>query len=340
MNRVVHCVRLLSARLACAILMLGSAASASSAQSTGPYFDAGSQPRPQYELRVRVAYNHASRHDFAAPVFLFANRPRVIDAHELRTEFDLRIGLTPALAIQAVVPVSYRVVDVTLDGLLVNADAQLASPKLTLTGFGVCDPTLTLAYRFVHAAEVSAYGEFGTRVPIDDNPGSSTLPRRIPLGTGQNLLTFGLGGNGQSGALAVSFAYHFDFSLGNAATYLVRRTDNQSYTSGSLSGTLDHRITARLRYALSEIFSLAVEPEFRVIEQPELVDRNTTFAFTKDDVRYDLSAELSLALQLYAGHTLSLAYRNAFAKSWDDDPFFPIAIPARGVSLLWQVTAQ
>ena len=318
--------------------LCGGATNSARAQDLGPYFAPDALPRPGYELRLRVAYYQASRTNFGAPVFLFAQPPLRLDAHELRSELDLRIAVMPSLALQAVVPLVYRSTDVTLSEVVINDRQQLAPAVFNVSAFGVADPTLGLAYRFVHGDAVSAYAGLGARVPLDDNPGSTTLPSRMPLGTGQTAFHAEVGIALRGHPLSGGFAYRIVYAPGNAATYLVRRVGSQGYTSGSFGSSVGHRLTLEARYALTHALSLSLQPEWSVAEQPPLVSRNATFSVPGADARQELAAELSLHFKPSASHTLVLGYRHLFLESWKRDPFFPTAMPARGLSLTWEVT--
>jgi hypothetical protein len=319
----------------CALLLW---ASAVHADGQGPYFEARALPRPGYELRLGLRYHDVERTDFAAPVFLLPQQPRRIEARELRLELDLRLSVTSALAIQTVVPLSLREVDAELEGVLVSIDEQLPAQTLDLSSWGVSDPLLGAAYRFLRGELLAAYAEAGVRIALDDNPGALTLPTRVPLGTGQSRLYLGAGANLLVNAFDASLAYRFEYSPGYTATYLLRRTGPQSYTNGSLDSSIAHRVSASAGYAISRALSLRLSPEWVMAEQPRIVERDATFALLAERWLHEIAIEAELRWHLGEQHLIALSYRHFLLESWNEDPFFPIAIPERGVGLSWHVT--
>jgi hypothetical protein len=307
------------------------------AQSSGPFFEPQALPRTGYELRVSLRYHTASRDQFAEPVFLFAQFPLEIQARELRAEFDLRIALTPALAVQVILPLATRWVDASFYGLQVSSDEQLAAPSRALTSTGMADPTLAVAYRFVRWQGWAAHADLGARLAIDDNPGAFTFPTRVPLGTGQNLLYAGIGGSVRLGRLDASVAYRFEYSPGNATAYLVRRIAPQSYTSGAVSARIGHAVQVEAAYALAERWSLRLAPEWTSTQFPELETSAGAVAWSATTWLHVLVIGVELRWRLAAAHTLALGYRHDLISDVADDPFFPIQIPSRGLGLSWQV---
>jgi hypothetical protein len=130
----------------CSLLFLHATARA---EDEGPYFEAGSLPRPSYELRLSLRYHDATRTTFAVPVFLFAQPVQRIHARELLASFDLRLAITPALAVQAIVPLAARWADARLEGLLVCHAAVARSRSALVRSWGsrcharACVPILT-----------------------------------------------------------------------------------------------------------------------------------------------------------------------------------------------------
>src|SRR4029077_1923524 len=124
--------------------------------------------------------------DFSRPIYLIAQGLSRLHARDLVLQFDLRLSITPAFALQIVLP--WMVRDVAARGvrLEVSADQSLGARSWTLSSWGLGDPTLALGYRFWRAPPWAVYAELGATVPIDDNPGAAALPQRVPLGTGQH----------------------------------------------------------------------------------------------------------------------------------------------------------
>jgi hypothetical protein len=327
---------------ACAMLVCSSFGSllwtgAARAQSSGPFFEPQALPRTGYELRVSLRYHDVSRDEFAAPVFLVAQFPLQIHARELRAELDLRMALTPALAVQVVIPLATRSVSAQFYGLQVSSDEQLTAPSRTLSSTGMADPTLALAYRFLRWQGWAAHADLGGRLAIDDSPGAFTFPTRVPLGTGQNLLYAGIGGSVRLGRLDVSVAYRFEYSPGNAATYLIRRIGPQSYTSGSLAPRIGHAVQAEAAYAIAPQWSVHLAPEWTSTQFPELETSAGALAWSSIRWLHVLMIGVELRWQFAAAHTLALGYRHDLISDVADDPFFPIEIPSRGLGLSWHV---
>src|SRR5882724_9917873 len=115
---------------------------------TGPYFDPESLAPAGYELRVCADYYDVSRTDFSRPIYLIAQGLSRLHARDLVLQFDLRLSITPAFALQIVLP--WLVRDVAARGvrLEVSADQSLDARSWTLASWGLGDPTLALGYRF------------------------------------------------------------------------------------------------------------------------------------------------------------------------------------------------
>jgi hypothetical protein len=307
------------------------------AEPDGAYFEAGALPRAGYELRTRLSYSVASRTDFESPVFLFAQAPRTIDAFEVRGDLDLRIGLAESLALQVVVPLVYRNVETTFDAVVLSPAQVLEPASLRLDGFGLGDSTLALSLRFAQSELVSAFVDLGTLVPLDDNPGSTTLPKRIPAGAGQSALFMGLGANLSLGKVDATLSYRITYSPGDNATYLIRRVGNQAFTSGALGPFVAHHVVGQLSYTATPLLQLQLRPDWSYAEQPELVQRHGTQAVPGPSGRHEVGIEVALRFTLNAHHRITLGNRYTLLQSQSDDPFYPLVIPARGPNLTWQV---
>ena len=308
------------------------------AEAEGPFFEPHALPRSGYDLRLRAAYYTARRDVFDAPVFLFAQPLRRLSADALHIELDLRIAITSHLAFQALMPVSARFVHATFDGLLVSQRQQLAPAELSLSNVGLADPTLLVAYRVLRSAALDGYLEGGSRVALSDNPGGLTLPRQVPLGTGQSALLLGAGAGLRAGRLSASLAYRFEYYPGNAATYLIRRVGPQGYTSGSLDARVGHSVHAEAAYAVSSALSARITPVWSAIELPELVTPQGSVRWLEGSFLQELAVAVEVRFQYDARHAIALAYREPLLASWNDDPFFPIAMPARGVGVTWHAS--
>ena len=258
----------------------------------------------------------------------------------MRGELDLRVGIARGLALQAVVPIVYRSVETTLDAVVISPSQVLEPASFTRDGFGLGDATLGLSLRFVECPLLSAFADLGTLVPLDDNPGSPTLPERIPAGAGQSALFLGLGAVLSTGSLATTLSYRIAYSPGDNATYLVRRVGNQGYTSGALAPWLTHQVTAQLAYTATPLLQLMLRPDWRYAEQPALVARDGTIPIPGPSGRHELGIEVVLRFTLNAHHSIAVGNRYTLLESHSDDPFYPLVMPMRGPSLTWQVTGD
>ena len=316
------------------------AASAARAEPLGPFFELDSLVEPGYELRLSVAYYTAERSDYRQLVFLVAQPVQRITSYELRSELDFRLSISKQLALQAVLPVTVRAADVELQNVVVARSQALPGQTLELRGAGVADPTLALGYRVLELEMFRVQLDLGTRVPLDDNPGSPILPERLPLGTGQNQLFVGAGGGLRAGRFELSLGYRFEYHPGSTATYLVRQIGTQGYTSGALDSFLAHRVSAAVSYALDSVWSAQLAPDFRADEQPLLVERDSTTQFLPDQYRYELLFSASIEARFDPHNALRLRYSQPLLHGWDEDPFFPISIPEQGVRLTWIFSAR
>lgn len=194
-------------------------------------------------LESRIAY--ARRSDFRYPVFLFQQPVEQILARELRTELDFRFRLFPALYAQFIVPYSWRQADVLFAPVAISSDQVLSEHWLDLENHGLADASVGLVVRAYAARGFTAQLHAGVVIPRDDNPGSNTVPTRLPLSTGQTefylepLLGVSLG------AVSLGARYRLGVHPGNVATYLIRKIDVQSYAAGALGPFLTHEFELR-----------------------------------------------------------------------------------------------
>ncbi|HKP62138.1 MAG TPA: hypothetical protein VJV78_35645 [Polyangiales bacterium] len=291
-----------------------------------------------FELRFSVDYHTASRDDFSRPIFLIAQPLEQLTAHQLTVRADLRLSITPRLALQISLPWAWRGLDGRTSGLVISGDQALAGIDFSLSGSGVGDPLLGLAYRFWTKRPWRAWADLGATIPIDDNPDSSIFPRRVPIGTGQHMLFVGAGVSLEQ-PIPISLAYRFGYSPGEHATYLVRRTAAQSFTSGALGPYIRQRISAAASVPLFSVLSLWLMPEWLINEQPLLVERGGSRMVQYESWTHELNLQLALRVQL-GPHRLELHGSLPVLGSWDADPFFPITIPERGVGVTWQLVGS
>jgi hypothetical protein len=305
----------------------------------GPFFEPQALEPMGYELRVSADYYDASRTDFTRPIFLIAQGLSRLHARQLGLTIDLRLSITPALALQLVLP--WMVRDVAARGvdLVVNADQRVPARSWTLSSWGLGDPTLAIGYRAFRREPWSIYADLGATIPIDDNPGAPGLPSRVPLGTGQHELFAGAGAT-LDRPIAVSVAYRFGYSPGEHAAFLVRRVANQSYTSGALAAFAHHRVMAAAELTLSRRFSVRLAPTLNVTQVPLLIEFGGTRQIEKELLAIELDLAAAVRLRLSAEHRLELRGSLPLIAATDHDPFFPIVGPAQGIGIAWFFTGS
>jgi hypothetical protein len=319
--------------LAVALVMLCSSARA----DTAAFFEPRALEANGYELRVTAGYFAAARDDFARPIFLIAQPLTSLSAHQVLLQADLRLRITPALALQCVLPFMVRELDGRSYGLQVSRTQQLASQSFSLTSSGLADPLLAASYRFVRSPPWAAYGELGATFPIDDDPGSPVFPSRVPLGTGQHVLFAGLGASLRE-PLRLSLGYRFGFSPGEHAAFLVRRAGPQSYTSGAVTSTVLQRVQAAAEVTPWRALSLQLMAAWTLRSLPDLVEyAGASTRFLGENWAQEVSLGVAVRVQIAPGHRLELRGELPIMSMVDVDPYFPMVMPAQGVGITWLV---
>jgi hypothetical protein len=320
-----------------ALLLLLVLAAASSVQAQGgPFFEPDALAHSPLDLRVTAAYHDAERSDFTRPVFLIAQPLANLHMHEFLLQADLRLRLTPALALQLVVPVLWRELRARSYGLQVSRQQLLAGRSVSLSSAGLGDPLLGLAYRFLRAAPWAAYAELGSTFPVDDNPGSSIVPTRVPLSTGQHLWFAGLGGSLER-PVRLSASYRFGYSPGEHATYLIRRVGTQSFTNGAFAPFLTQSAWISAELAPWPVVALRAALGWTGRQWPELIGSTGNVRLLRERWSHELNVAAAVRVQVAAGHRIELRGELPIVPVSDVDPFFPIVVPARGVSITWLV---
>lgn len=304
----------------------------------GPFFEPSALDPQGYELRISAEYRDIARDDFSRPMFLIAQPVERLTAREFLLNVDLRLSITPSLAVQLVLPWIARRVDIRSFGLQVSADRTLRPQSLDLSGGGLGDPLLALAYRFFRQRPWAAYAEIGATIPIDDNPGSPVVPERVPLSTGQHEIFAGAGATLER-PIALSLSYRFGYSPGEHAAFLIRRVGTQSYTSGAFGPFAHHRVLAAAAVSFARVFSAVFAPAWTFSEHPTLVERGGRRQVVRERGFHELSIAAGVRVQL-GHHRLELRYTQPLTASWDVDPLFPIVIPARGAGITWQLVGS
>lgn len=295
--------------------------------------------RPRYEVTLAVSARAATRDDFSRQIFLLQQPLRRLQVRELRYTLGLHVDVTPALYLRAELPITQRHLQATIAELVVSADEVVPPLERELSGFGLADPTLAIGYRPL-AGELSFDVELAAVVAIQDNPASNTFPRQLPLSTGQSEYFGALGPRLQLDGLTAAITYRLGLFPGSPATYLVRRIGNQSYASGALAHFFEHTLRGELAVELFEPVWLELAGDYRQTDQPQIVVDGKGFGFLPETHRWTVGGELGLRFGVARAHDIELRYRHLFREDWYEDPFFPIAIPDRGLTLTWIARAQ
>jgi hypothetical protein len=301
----------------------------------GPFFEPMALDAHGFDLRITAAYYDVTRSDFAQPTLLVAQQLSSMHARAFLLQADLRLRITPALAVQCILPLMLRQLDAANVGLLVSRTQELAAQGFSISGVGVADPTIAAAYRFLRSPPWAAYGELGGRFPFDDSPGSAVVPTRVPIGTGQHVMFVGLGASLRE-PWRIGLSQRVGFSPGEHATYLVRRVGAQSYTSGALTPHWQLRTQAAAEHGLWGPLSLQLTAAWTARQWPELVEAGgRTTRITAARWGHDLALGVALRVQVAAGHRLELRAEWPLISSAAADPFFPMVMPQRGVGVAW-----
>jgi hypothetical protein len=293
-----------------------------------------------YMVSLEARQTHVTRTEFDEALFLVSQPVDRIVANQLSLTLSLRYALDEDLELSAALAVAHRTAALRFSPVVISPEQTLPPVWLELENRGFLDPELGARYRLLKLGPFAFHaGVFGT-LPGDDNPSGQTLPSKLPLSTGQASIRF-------APSLSLGFEqlfFRFDYALGYhpraAATYLVRRVDNQSYANGALGEffTHDFRVTAALRASAQVTLELAA---FGAVEQnPAVIEAGRTLPFVYELLRYELGASARVRFRLSRRHALGLAYDAPFARAWESDPFFPIALPAQGLNVSWSLSGS
>lgn len=304
---------------------------------TGAFFEPSALEAHGFDLRVTAAYYNALRSDFTRPIFLVAQQLSSMQVHSFMLRADLRLRLTPVLAVQCILPLVVRQLDAVSDGLQVSRAQMLPGQAVAISGVGLGDPTIAAAYRFWRAQPWAAYTELGSSFPFDDSPGSAVVPTRVPVGTGQHVIFVGLGASMRE-PWQISLAQRVGFSPGEHATYLIRRVGAQSYTTGALTSHWQLRTQAAAEHALWGPLSVQLTAAWLARQWPALVEAGErSTRITRAGWGHDLTLGAALRFNMAEGHRLELRFEWPVINTIAVDPFFPSIMPARGVGVTWLI---
>lgn len=293
-----------------------------------------------YAVSLEARRTHVTRARFDEALFLVSQRVERIVADQTSLALRLRYALSAELELSAAVSVAHRSAALRLAPVSISPEQTLPPVWLELENQGFLDPELGAHYRVLELRPLAFDASLGVTLPSDDNPAGQTLPAKLPLSTGQPSVAFApslsLGFEGVGLALDYELAYH----PSAAATYLVRRVDNQSYVNGALGDFFTHelRLSAAMRASERVVLELALFGA--VAQNPTLIERGQKLPFMHELLRYELGASAGARFRLSRWQSLELAYDVPFARAWESDPFFPIALPEQGLRLTWSLSGS
>jgi hypothetical protein len=293
-----------------------------------------------YRLSLETRQSHVTGRHFSEPLLLFQQPVERISVDQLKLALGVRFALSDDFELSATLSVAHRRAAVRLAPIVLSPEQTLPATWLELENFGFLDAKLGAFYR-VFELGPSAFG-VGANVtlPTDDNPASHTLPKKVPLSTGQARASL---------APTISLAFErfhftFDYELAYhptaAATYLVRRIENQSYVNGALGDFFTHDFRLVAAFRASELVTLELSPFGAIEQNPTLIDRGQKLPFVYRLLRYELGASARVRLRLSRRHALTLSYEQPFLRDWEADPFFPIVLPEQGFGVAWRLSGS
>jgi hypothetical protein len=294
--------------------------------------------RDGYAVSIAAYEHYATRRDFANPVFLFQQPVEEVRVHEFGLRLNLELDLVWGLGLAVELPFVYRRAAVRYAPAWISLDQRTPATYRELSAAGMADPALAVRYRLLRRETLGATVAAGVRIPVDDNPGSGVAPEQLPLSTGQRewFLQAGLAATLEPFRFALD--YHLGYHPGDASSYLVRRISGNQVASGVLGDFVGHRAELGVMVLPNAPFSIELAPSFRVDENPPLIEQGKEYALTRERLRYELGLEGRLYARFGRAHRLELFYEQPLLAAHDEDPFFPIAVPAQGFGLAWRVT--
>jgi hypothetical protein len=310
------------------------------AQAAAQPLPSGSLQHDGYSLSIETRQSHVTGKHFSEPLLLFQQPVERISADQLKLELGMRFAISDDFELSATLSLAHRRAAVRLGPIVVSPEQTLSASWLELDNFGLLDPKLGAFYRVFELGPSAFRVGANVTLPTDDNPASHGLPKKLPLSTGQ-----------ASASLAPEFSLAFErlhFTLGYelayhptaAATYLVRRLENQSYVNGALGDFFTHDLRLVASFRASDLVTLQLSPSASIQQNPSLIDRGQRLPFVYELLRYELGLRAGVRLRLSRRHALELSYEQPFLRDWEADPFFPIALPEQGFGVAWRLSGS
>ena len=312
--------------------MMGISFAASLAEAN-PYANRFEPEPATYTFEVDTALHNHSRDNFSRPVFLFANQLQKIRSESWVTTFSMNVHWTNELALHFSLPIIARRLIADFAPVKISENQILPVQTKEYLDAGPGDPILSLSWLAYEQDRFNIYTELGTRIPLSDNPGSSTVPTKIPTSTGQNSLFAGLGLNLSIDAMRIHIHYRGEYLPGNAASYLVHQSANQTWLTGAPGQSQRHHLYGTFHANPTSDLTFQLQPGWRVRQLPKLVRQGQLVDDNQVTYLEDLYLEGALVWHLSKTKAIKLWVRSNFIHSADLNPFFPMDIPLPGGGL-------
>ncbi len=293
-----------------------------------------------YSLSLETRQSHVTGKHFSEPLLLFQQPVERISADQLKLSVEMRFAISDAFELSATLSIAHRRAAVRLAPILVSPEQTLPASWLELENSGFLDPRLGAFYRVFELGPTAFGVGTGVTLPTDDNPASHALPKKLPLSTGQASASLAPEFSLTFERLQITLGYELAYHPTAAATYLVRRLENQSYANGALGDFFTHDLRLVASFRASELVTLELSPSGSIEQNPSLIDRGQRLPFVSELLRYELGVEARVRLRLSRRHALELSYEQPFLRDWEADPFFPIALPEQGFGVAWRLSGS
>ena len=306
---------------------------------TGAFFDRRDLSAKQYSIEIDSSFTSIDRQNFANPTFLFGSDLDHITLRVLETEIRAHLDLLEGVALQLELPLLVRRVEARYIGLKVSESQTLDAQERVYSGAGLGDPTMSLSVQLFELWGMDYFLDLGTRIPLDDSPEGQPIANQIPLSTGQNELFVGGGFNTTIGPVRTSLSYRHSYFPGNTTAYLVRRASNGSWVNGSTSAFIREAVTLAVGIPVGEVGQLELVPNWTLTSMPGVTERGGVLGVSTLSWVQEVNLTIGLSIPLGRHHVLRPYLAGDLLQSWDDNPFYPIEAPKRGLGLAWQYTS-
>jgi hypothetical protein len=291
-----------------------------------------------YAVSFELTERFATRRDFARPIFLVQHPIDELRAHELALKLDVWLALLLGFGLEFRLPVLTRHAAVHYAPVLVSLDQTAKGSWHEMSATGLGDPSVVLDYRLIDEPWLAGTAGLGVRIPEDDNPGNAVVPDRVPLSTGQREWFLEAELAAWFEPVSLELAYHLAYHPGDAASYLVRHVGPNQVASGVLGDFWSHELALDAGIGKRSRFWAELTPRLKIEENPPLVQGGQELTFLPERGRLELGVRASFGARLSASHSLELFGETPLTRSFERDPFFPIAMPARGFGVVLRMS--